>query len=123
MTMPNGNQKHLHIKIKLLSPSKILSLSHGEVKNHFTLNAITQLPEPGGLFDCKIFGPVEDYTCICGKIKRDKNKKGQTCPQCGVEITTSFVRRRRMGHITLAAPVVHVWYHGIIAALVSIPRR
>lgn len=117
----NHNQKH--VKIRLLSPAKILALSRGEVRNGNTVDIITHLPEPGGLFDCRIFGPVEDYSCICGEIRRDKNKKGYICPKCGVEIESSFVRRRRMGHITLASPVVHIWYRSIIALLLNMPPK
>jgi DNA-directed RNA polymerase subunit beta' len=111
------------LRIKLLSPEKMLSLSHGEVKNNKTVHAVTRRPEPEGLFDCKIFGPVDDYSCICGSIRRNKKKEGLICGKCGVEVTSSLVRRQRMGHIVLAAPVVHVWFQSLIATLLNIPRR
>ncbi len=111
------------LRIQLLSPEKTLALSQGEVSNHNTLDAVTQMPVMGGLFDCRIFGPIRDYTCICGEIRRDRSKKGQTCPKCKVLIDQSFVRRRRTGHISLAFPVVHIWYRSIIAALLNIPPK
>lgn len=111
------------VKLQLLSPAKILSLSHGEVRNGNTVDIINYMPEPGGLFDCRIFGHVEDYSCICGEIRRNKNKKGYICPKCGVTIESSFVRRRRMGHITLAVPIVHTWYRSIIAQLLNIAPK
>jgi DNA-directed RNA polymerase subunit beta' len=117
------NAPRKHVKIQLLSPAKILALSSGEVRNGNAVDIITHMPEPGGLFDCKIFGPVEDYSCICGEVRRDKSKKGYICPKCGVEIEASFVRRRRMGHITLAFPVAHIWYRSVIALLLNIPPK
>ncbi len=98
-----------HIRIRLASPEEIRSWSHGEVKKHETINYRTLKPEVDGLFCEKIFGPTKDYQCACGKSKRNQDK-GTVCDKCGVEITESKVRRERMGHIELAAPVVHTWY-------------
>ncbi|MFI3329155.1 MAG: DNA-directed RNA polymerase subunit beta' [bacterium] len=103
------SSKFKHIKIRLASPEEILSWSRGEVKKHETINYRTLKPEPDGLFCEKIFGPMKDYQCACGKAKRNSDR-GQKCEKCGVEITESKVRRERMGHIQLASPVVHVWY-------------
>ena len=97
------------LKISLASPEKILSWSHGEVTKPETINYRTYRPEKDGLFDERIFGPTKDYECYCGKYKR-KKYKGIICDRCGVEVTTSAVRRERMGHIKLAAPVAHIWY-------------
>jgi len=97
------------IKIKLASPEEILSWSHGEVIKPETINYRTWRPEKDGLFCEKIFGPSRDYECYCGKYKKVRFK-GVVCDKCGVEVTTSKVRRERMGHIGLAAPVVHLWY-------------
>ena len=103
------SKDYKYIKIRLASPEEILSWSHGEVKNHETINYRTLKPEPDGLFCERIFGPTKDYQCACGKTKRSLDK-GTICEKCGVEITESKVRRERMGHIKLAAPVVHAWY-------------
>ena len=97
------------LKISLASPEKILSWSHGEVTKPETINYRTYKPEKDGLFDERIFGPSRDYECYCGKYKGIKYK-GIICDRCGVEVTTSTVRRERMGHIKLAAPVAHIWY-------------
>ncbi|MBP3422762.1 MAG: DNA-directed RNA polymerase subunit beta' [Clostridia bacterium] len=97
------------IQISIASPDKIRSWSHGEVTKPETINYRTQKPEKDGLFCEKIFGPMKDWECHCGKYKRVKYK-GQVCEKCGVEITRSKVRRERMGHIELAAPVSHIWY-------------
>ena len=97
------------IRIKVASPEKILSWSHGEVTKPETINYRTQKPERDGLFCERIFGPVKDYECACGKYKKIRYK-GITCDRCGVEITRSSVRRERMGHIKLAAPVAHIWF-------------
>ena len=97
------------IKIGLASPEKILSWSHGEVTKAETINYRTLKPEKDGLFCEKIFGPTKDWECCCGKYKRVRYK-GKTCEKCGVEVTTKKVRRERMGHIQLAAPVSHIWY-------------
>jgi len=97
------------VLIKLASPEKIKSWSFGEVKKPETINYRTFKPERDGLFCAKIFGPVKDWECLCGKYKRMKFK-GTVCEKCGVEVTLSKVRRERMGHIELAAPVAHVWF-------------
>jgi len=97
------------LKIGLASPEKILSLSYGEVKKIETINYRTLKPERDGLFCARIFGPVKDWECNCGKYKRMKHR-GITCEKCGVEVIQSRVRRERMGHIKLVAPVVHIWY-------------
>jgi DNA-directed RNA polymerase subunit beta' len=97
------------IRIKLASPEKIRSWSFGEVKKPETINYRTFKPERDGLFCGKIFGPVKDWECICGKYKRMKYK-GVVCEKCGVEVTLSKVRRERMGHIELASPVAHIWF-------------
>ncbi|WP_225747995.1 DNA-directed RNA polymerase subunit beta' [Eikenella sp. Marseille-P7795] len=104
------------IKIGIASPDTIRSWSYGEVKKPETINYRTFKPERDGLFCAKIFGPVKDYECLCGKYKRLKFK-GVTCEKCGVEVTLSKVRRERMGHIELAAPVAHIWF------LKSLPSR
>ena len=97
------------IEISIASPEKIREWSYGEVTKPETINYRTQKPEKDGLFCEKIFGPTKDWECHCGKYKRVKYK-GQVCEKCGVEITRSKVRRERMGHIELAAPVLHIWY-------------
>ena len=97
------------VKISLASPEKILEWSHGEVKKPETINYRTFKPERDGLFCAKIFGPVKDYECNCGKYKRMKHR-GVVCEKCGVEVIQSKVRRERLGHIELAAPVAHIWF-------------
>ena len=97
------------MQIGLASPDKIRSWSYGEVKKPETINYRTLKPEKQGLFDERIFGPTKDYECACGKYKRIRYK-GRVCDRCGVEVTSSKVRRERMGHIELAAPVSHIWY-------------
>jgi DNA-directed RNA polymerase subunit beta' len=104
------------IKISLASPDQILRWSHGEIKKPETINYRTFKPERDGLFCARIFGPIKDYECLCGKYKRMKYK-GVICEKCGVEVTLSRVRRERMGHISLAAPVAHIWF------LKSLPSR
>src|ERR1700748_3588360 len=104
------------IRISLASPEKILSWSFGEIKKPETINYRTFKPEKDGLFCARIFGPVKDYECLCGKYKRMKYK-GIICEKCGVEVTLSKVRRDRMGHIQLASPVAHIWF------LKSLPCR
>jgi len=104
------------IKINIASPEKILSWSYGEIKKPETINYRTFKPERDGLFCARIFGPTKDYECLCGKYKRMKFK-GVICEKCGVEVTLSRVRRERMGHIELAAPVAHIWF------LKSLPSR
>ena len=97
------------IKIGLASPEKIREWSHGEVKRPETINYRTLKPEKDGLFCERIFGPQKDWECNCGKYKKIRFK-GIVCDKCGVEVTKSNVRRERMGHIELAAPVSHIWY-------------
>ena len=97
------------IKIGLASPDQIREWSHGEVKKPETINYRTLKPERDGLFCERIFGPTKDWECHCGKYKRIRYK-GKICDRCGVEVTRSKVRRERMGHIELAAPVSHIWY-------------
>ena len=97
------------IKIGLASPDKIREWSHGEVKKPETINYRTLRPERDGLFCEKIFGPSKDWECHCGKYKKIRYK-GVVCEHCGVEVTKASVRRERMGHIELAAPVSHIWY-------------
>ena len=97
------------IKIGLASPDMVRSWSHGEVKKPETINYRTLKPEKDGLFCERIFGPTKDWECLCGKYKRTRHK-GKVCEKCGVEVTTKKVRRERMGHIELAAPVSHIWY-------------
>ena len=112
----NKSQDFDILKISIASPEKIRSWSYGEVKKPETINYRTFKPEKDGLFCAKIFGPVRDYECLCGKYKRMKYR-GIVCEKCGVEVTTSKVRRERMGHIDLASPVVHIWF------LKSLPSR
>ncbi len=104
------------IKVSIASPETIISWSRGEVKKPETINYRTFKPERDGLFCAKIFGPVKDYECLCGRYKRMKHR-GMVCEKCGVEVIQSKVRRERMGHIVLAAPVAHIWF------LKSLPSR
>jgi DNA-directed RNA polymerase subunit beta' len=104
------------IKITIASPDQIRAWSHGEIKKPETINYRTFKPERDGLFCARIFGPIKDYECLCGKYKRMKYK-GIVCEKCGVEVTLSKVRRERMGHIELASPVAHIWF------LKSLPSR
>ena len=97
------------LKILIADPDEIKSYSHGEITKPETINYRTYRPEKDGLFDERIFGPVRDFECYCGKYKRIRYK-GIVCDRCGVEVTYSRVRRERMGHISLASPVVHVWF-------------
>ena len=97
------------LQLKVASPEKILSWSYGEVKKPETINYRTLKPERDGLFCAKIFGPIRDYECLCGKYKKMRYK-GVVCEKCGVEVTSSKVRRSRMGHIELVVPVAHIWY-------------
>jgi len=113
---PAASQNFDAIRISIASPEKILSWSFGEIKKPETINYRTFKPERDGLFCARIFGPVKDYECLCGKYKRMKYK-GIICEKCGVEVTLSRVRRERMGHIDLAAPVAHIWF------LKSLPSR
>jgi DNA-directed RNA polymerase subunit beta' len=111
-----AEQKFSQIKITLASPEKIKSWSFGEIKKPETINYRTFRPEKDGLFCARIFGPIKDYECLCGKYKRMKFR-GIICEKCGVEVTRSNVRRDRMGHIELACPVAHIWF------LKSLPSR
>ncbi|MDR2269140.1 MAG: DNA-directed RNA polymerase subunit beta' [Rickettsiales bacterium] len=113
------------VRISIASPEEILSWSRGEVKKPETINYHSMRPEPEGLFCQKIFGPVKDYECACGKYKRIKFR-GLVCERCGVEVTDSKVRRERMGHIKLAIPVSHTWFlrEGKVAALLgNMPQK
>ena len=112
----HGEEQFDAIKIGLASPEKIRSWSYGEVRKPETINYRTFKPERDGLFCAKIFGPIKDYECLCGKYKRLKYR-GVICEKCGVEVTLAKVRRERMGHIELAAPVAHIWF------LKSLPSR
>ncbi len=110
--MKNNMDKNLElesISIKVASPDEILAWSRGEVTKPETLNYRTQRPEKDGLFSERIFGPTKDYECYCGKYKKIRYK-GIICEKCGVEVTRAVVRRERMGHVSLAAPVVHIWF-------------
>ena len=104
------------IQISIASPERIRSWSYGEIKKPETINYRTFKPERDGLFCARIFGPIKDYECLCGKYKRMKYR-GIICEKCGVEVTLSKVRRERMGHIELASPVAHIWF------LKSLPSR
>lgn len=106
---PKGPVKFNKVQISLASPEKIMDWSHGEVKKPETINYRTFKPERDGLFCAKIFGPVKDFECNCGKYKRMKHR-GVVCEKCGVEVIQSKVRRERLGHISLAAPVAHIWF-------------
>ncbi len=112
----SGPQSFDQIRISIASPEQVLSWSFGEIKKPETINYRTFKPEKDGLFCARIFGPVKDYECLCGKYKRMKYK-GIICEKCGVEVTLSKVRRDRMGHIQLASPVAHIWF------LKSLPCR
>ena len=112
----HGEEQFDSIRIGLASPDKIRSWSFGEVRKPETINYRTFKPERDGLFCAKIFGPIKDYECLCGKYKRLKFR-GVICEKCGVEVTLTKVRRERMGHIDLAAPVAHIWF------LKSLPSR
>ncbi len=113
---PTGTQSFDQIKISIASPERIRSWSFGEIKKPETINYRTFKPERDGLFCARIFGPIKDYECLCGKYKRMKYR-GIICEKCGVEVTLSKVRRDRMGHIELASPVAHIWF------LKSLPSR
>ncbi len=113
---PKNPLNYVAVRISLASPEKIRSWSHGEVRKPETINYRTFKPERDGLFCARIFGPVKDYECLCGKYKRMKYR-GITCEKCGVEVIQARVRRERMGHIDLATPVAHIWF------LKSLPSR
>jgi len=116
LKQPLSEKNFNYIKISLASPEKIKSWSFGEIKKPETINYRTFRPEKDGLFCARIFGPVKDYECLCGKYKRMKFR-GIICEKCGVEVTKSNVRRERMGHISLSSPVAHIWF------LKSLPSR
>ncbi len=116
LKMQSQSEDFDSIRISLASPEMIRSWSHGEVKKPETINYRTFKPERDGLFCAKIFGPIKDYECLCGKYKRLKHR-GSICEKCGVEVALSKVRRERMGHIELASPVAHIWF------LKSLPSR
>ena len=118
--METSNMEFESIQIGLASPEMIRSWSHGEVKKPETINYRTLKPERDGLFCERIFGPTKDWECHCGKYKRGVRYKGKICEKCGVEITTSKVRRERMGHVELAAPVSHIWYFRAVPSRMSI---
>src|SRR5258707_3741618 len=113
---PQGTPTFDEIRISIASPERIRTWSHGEIKKPETINYRTFKPERDGLFCARIFGPIKDYECLCGKYKRMKFR-GITCEKCGVEVTLTKVRRERMGHIELASPVAHIWF------LKSLPSR
>ena len=113
---PTGTESFDQIRISIASPERIRSWSFGEIKKPETINYRTFKPERDGLFCARIFGPIKDYECLCGKYKRMKYR-GIICEKCGVEVTLSKVRRERMGHIELASPVAHIWF------LKSLPSR
>src|SRR5262247_2168946 len=113
---PQGTPTFDEIRISIASPDRIRAWSHGEIKKPETINYRTFKPERDGLFCARIFGPIKDYECLCGKYKRMKYR-GIICEKCGVEVTLSKVRRDRMGHIELASPVAHIWF------LKSLPSR
>ncbi|MFN3870639.1 MAG: DNA-directed RNA polymerase subunit beta', partial [Aquificaceae bacterium] len=124
--MKKGLLPFERIKLMLASPEEIRSWSYGEVKKPETINYRTHKPEKDGLFCAKIFGPIKDYECLCGKY-RGKRFEGTICDRCGVEVTKSYVRRQRFGHIDLAAPVAHIWFlkstPSKIATLIGLPVR
>ncbi len=113
---PSGPQSFDQLRISISSPAQIRSWSHGEIKKPETINYRTFKPERDGLFCARIFGPIKDYECLCGKYKRMKYR-GIVCEKCGVEVTLTKVRRDRMGHIELASPVAHIWF------MKSVPSR
>jgi len=114
--VPQRTEEFDRIRIQIASPERIRSWSHGEIKKPETINYRTFKPERDGLFCARIFGPIKDYECLCGKYKRMKYR-GIVCEKCSVEVTLSKVRRERMGHIELASPVAHIWF------LKSLPSR
>ena len=108
------------IKIGLASPDMIREWSYGEVTKPETINYRTLKAEVGGLFCERIFGPTKDGACMCGKYKNSHNKEPHKCEKCGVDVTTKKVRRERMGHIELAAPVSHIWYFKAIPSRMAL---
>ena len=126
MAIKDNSTGYSRISISLASPEEILAQSSGEVLKPETINYRTYKPERDGLFCERIFGPVKDYECNCGKYKRIRYK-GIVCDRCGVEVTEKKVRRERMGHISLVVPVVHIWYFkslpSKIGYLLGIPSK
>src|SRR3989440_7613993 len=124
--MMSENEPIAALRLTIASPEQIRAWSSGEVTLPETINYLTDKPEPYGLFCERIFGPIKDWTCACGKYRQARTP-GFVCETCGVEITTSSVRRERMGHIELAAPVAHPWFArhapSIIALLLGLPQR
>jgi len=110
------------ITLSIASPDTIHNWSKGEVLNPETINYRTQKPEPDGLFCEKIFGPVKDYECNCGRYKHVRYR-GVKCERCGVEVTTSKVRRDRLGHIDLAEPVAHIWFYKVTPSRIALLFR
>jgi len=125
MMFPKQREEHKNIldfeaiRISLAAPETILKWSYGEVTKPETINYRTQKPEKGGLFCERIFGPVKDYECNCGRYKGPKYK-GVVCERCGVEVTLSRVRRERMGHIELAVPVAHIWFYKVVPSRIGL---
>ena len=115
----NRNLDFTAFKIKIASPDDVISWSYGEVTKPETINYRTQRPEKDGLFSERIFGPTKDWECYCGKYRKIRYK-GVVCDKCGVEVTRSIVRRERMGHITLAAPVVHTWFLRSVPSVIGL---
>ena len=107
-----------HIRVGLASPDMVRSWSYGEVKKPETINYRTFKPERDGLFCAKVFGPVKDFECLCGKYKRLKHR-GVICEKCGVEVALAKVRRERMGHIELAVPAVHIWFFKAMPSMIG----
>src|SRR6266550_3819253 len=124
--MMSENQPIVALRLTVASPAQIRAWSCGEVTLLETINYLTGKPEPHGLFCERIFGPTRDWTCACGKYRQER-APGFVCEACGMEITTSSVRRERMGHIELAAPVAHPWFArhapSIIALLLDLSQR
>jgi len=121
-----SHKGYSRITIKIASPDEILNRSHGEVTKPETINYRSFRPEKDGLFCEKIFGPIRDWECACGKYKRIRYK-GIVCDRCGVEVTQKSVRRERMVHIMLAVPVVHIWFlrtlPGKIGSILGMPTK
>jgi len=124
--VPTAGEKFEAISVRIASPEDIRRWSRGEIKKPETINYRTFKPEKDGLFCERIFGPVKDWECSCGKYRKVKHR-GITCDRCGVEITESKVRRERMGHINLAVPVTHIWFFksgpGCLSGLLDLSVR
>ena len=119
VAIPSNIKKVKSVSLELMSPEEMLNMSYGEVLTSETINYRTGTPQMNGLFCQAIFGPVKDWECACGKYKRYRYK-GIICDKCGVEVTSSSVRRERMGHITLAAPCVHPWFLRIVPSRIAL---